>query len=190
MKKIVIASILILFFGLAFLPAQTTDNPGLRPILHHFSAREFATGPITRVELSIIVQAGLGAPSAGNQQPWLFTVVENHELAQQLIPNITEGNVLIVSSGVLDGPRRDAVILDAGLASQSMFFAANALGLGIRQYTNPALIGRANNLKVELGIPENHSAIIVTRFGRLPPGVDVVSSASPRAAPDTRVIYR
>ena len=198
-KKITVFAVLFVF-GLSMLYAagsseqvqeQPADNVDvLFPILHHFSARNYAEGQVTQEERDIIVQAGLRAPSAGNRQPWLFTVVEDQDLVKQILPEATEGNILIVGSGVLDGTRDSAVILDAGLAAQCMFIASQALGLGARQYTNPGLIGRTNDLKNELGIPEDHTAIIVTRFGRLPDDVDVISSASPRADPDTRVIYR
>ena len=140
--------------------------------------------------MDIIVQAGLRAPSAGNRQPWLFTVVQNEALIREIHPQAVAGNVLIVVSGAGDGRTNGVVILDCALAAQSMFFAAQALGLGARQYTNNALITRTNNLKAQLGIPDDHNAIIVTQFGRLPPGVDVISSASPRANPETKVIYR
>ena len=190
MKKAIPILVLFLVFGPSCQAEQGADNSALFPILHHFSSRDYAAGQLTAEEVNTIVLAGLRAPSAGNRQPWLFTVVQDHDLANQILPDITEGNILIVGSGVLEGPARDAVILDAGLAAQSMFFASQALGLGARQYTNPGLIGRTNALKAELGIPADHSAIIVTRFGRLPAGVDVVGSASPRAEPQTRVIYR
>ena len=198
-KKIPIFVVLFVF-GLSILHAagsmeQTQEQPAdnatvLFAILNHFSARNYAEGQITQEERDIIVQAGLRAPSAGNRQTWLFTVVQDQDLVRQILPDATEGNMLIVGSGALGGANRDAVILDAGLAAQSMFIAAQALSLGARQYTNPGLIGRANNLKDELGIPEDHTAIIVTRFGRLPADVDVISSASPRADPDTKVIYK
>ena len=170
---------------------KSADNSAvLFSLLNHFSARNYAVGQITQEERDIIVQAGLRSTSAGNRQPWFFTVVQNQDLVKQILPEATEGNILIVGSGALGGTNRDAVLLDAGLAAQSMFIAAQALGLGARQYTNSGLIGRANNLKKELGIPEDHTAIIVTRIGRLPAGVDVVSSASARAEPDTKVVYR
>jgi nitroreductase len=140
--------------------------------------------------MDLIIQAGLRAPSAGNRQPWLITVVQNLDLARQILPQTTEGNVLIVVSGVGDGRTNGPVILDCALAAQGMFLAAQALGLGARQFTNNALINRTNNLKSELGIPDDHSAVIVTRFGRLPAGVDAVSSASPRVSPEQRVVFR
>ena len=111
-------------------------------------------------------------------------------LAREILPAITEGNMLIVISGVGDGRTNGPVIMDCALAAQNMFLAAMAMGLGARQYTNAALINRTNNLKAELGIPEDHNAIIVTRFGRLPSGIDVMSSASPRHEPAQKVIYR
>ena len=190
MNKKILVFVLIFALGFIYLFAQTTDNPALFPILHNFSARVFAPEPLTRAELDTIVHAGLRAPSAGNRQPWLVTVVQDMGLASQILPNITEGNMLIVISGVGDGRTNGPVIMDCSLAAQNMFLAAMAMGLGARQYTNAALINRTNNLKAQLGIPEDHSAIIVTRFGRLPPGTDVVSSASPRHDPAQKVIYR
>ena len=193
MKKSVLVLILVLIAGLAFLPAQTANDPALRPIIHNFSANNtsgFTTQPVTSAELDLIVQAGWRAPSAGNRQPWLITVVQNLSLMQQILPQATEGNVLIIVSGVLTDPaRRDAVILDCGLTAQNMFNAAQALGLGARQFTNNALITRTNDLKARLQIPADHNAIIVTRIGRLPAGTDAVSSASPRATRDEKVRY-
>ena len=198
MKKILVC-VVLLVFAVSFLPALgaadssaqgSSGTNAVFPILNHFSAREFTTEPVTAEELNTIVTAGLRAPSAGNRQPWLFTVVQDVDLMQQILPQATEGNILIVVSGAGDGRTNGPVILDCALAAQSMFFASQALGLGARQYTNPGLIERTNNLKTELGMPEDNNAVIVTRFGRLPAGVDVVSSASPRADPEEKVIYR
>ncbi|MDR2542276.1 MAG: nitroreductase family protein [Treponema sp.] len=189
-KKTLVLTLILSTIGLSFAFSQTSSDPGLFPIIHNFSARNFTTEPVTRTEIDLLVQAGLRAPSAGNRQPWLFTVVQNHTLANQILPDITQGNILIVISGVGDGRTNGPVILCCALAAQNMFIASMALGLGARQYTNARLIERTNGLKAELGIPEDHSAIIVTRFGRIPPNTDVISSASPRHEPGTKVIFR
>ena len=190
MNKKTVILFLLLVFSLSIVAAQTANSPALSPIINNFSARNFTNQPVTRTELDLIVQAGLRAPSAGNRQPWLITVVQNLALGRRILPEMGEGNVLIIVSAQGDGVTNGAVMLDCGLAAQSMFLAAQAMGLGARQFTNAALINRSNNLKTELGIPANHSVIIVTRIGHLPPGTDAVSSASPRANPDTRVNYR
>jgi len=184
--------LLVLIFTVAFVSlfAQTTDNPALFPILNNFSTRTFSPEPVTRAEIDTIVRAGLRSPSAGNRQPWLITVVQNMNLAKQLFPDITEGNALIVISGPGDGKTNSTVILDCALAAQSMYLAAQAMKLGARQYTNSALINRINSSKTTLGIPEDHNAIIAIRVGKLPSGIDVISSASPRHDPAQKVVYR
>jgi nitroreductase len=190
MNKKILILVLILISGMSVLFSQNSTDPALLPIIHNFSARNFSPEPLTRAEIDLIVQAGLRAPSAGNRQPWLITVVQNEALIRQILPQATDGNILIVVSGVGDGRTNGPVILDCALAAQNMFLAAQAMGLGARQYTNAALITRTNELKSTLGIPADHNAIIVTRFGRLPADIDVLSSASPRSNPDQKVIFR
>ena len=189
MKKISMLIAVFLLFGSAFLPAQSTDNPALKPIINNFGARTYATGQLTKAELDQIVQAGVRAPSAANRQPWHFTVVQNQALAKQLVPQATDGNVIIVVSGTGDSKTNGAVILDCALAAQSMYLAAQALGLGSRIYTGP--IDTINSrFKGELGLPDGHSAVAVVRIGRLPAGVDAVSSASPRNNTEQTVTYK
>ena len=192
MKKTILSFIFIFVFALNFLPAQTANNPALALITNNFSLgnNNFAPGQVTTAERDAIVHAGLRAPSAGNRQPWLITVIQNLDLARQILPQAAQGDLLIVVSGLGDGATNGPVILDCALAAQNMFLAAQALGLGARQFTNAPLINRANGLKAQLGIPADHNAIIVTRVGRMPAGVDAVSSASPRANPADKVVYR
>ena len=185
MKKTCFVLILILVFGLSLLSAQTANDPAIRPIINNFSANNntgFSTQPLSNAEIDLIVQAGWRSPSAGNRQPWLITVIHNLNLMQQILPQASAGNILVVVSGDLsDAARKDAVILDCGLTAQSMFLAAHALGLGARQFTSGAIINRANGLKGELGIPAEHSTIIVTRIGKLSTGADAVTAPSARA---------
>ena len=187
MKNLFFGVILVL--GVSFLPAQSANDPALKPIINNFSTRNFATGAVTSAELDLIIQAGIRAPSAGNRQPWHFTVVRDEGLAKQIVPQSTEGNVLIVISGTGDSKTNGPVILDCALAAQSMFLAAQALGLGARQYTSP-VDNINNNFKSQLGLPQGHSAVIVVRVGRLPPGVDAVSSASIRSSVSEKVTYK
>lgn len=158
-------------------------------MVSHFAARNFAPGVVTKAELDLIVQAAIRAPSAANRQPWHFTVVQNQSLANKIVPNLTDGNVLIVISAQGDGKTNGVQILDSALAAESIYLAAQALGLGSRIYTGP--IDNLNkNLKNDLSLPQGHNAIVLVRIGRLPPGVDAVSSASARNSPDQLVTYK
>ena len=189
MKKALLFFAVVFVLGASFLPAQSANDPALKPIINNFSTRNFAAGAVTRAELDLLIQAGIRAPSAGNRQPWHFTVVQDQTLAKQIISQTTDDNVLIVVSGPGDAETKERVILDCGLAAQSIFLAAQAMGLGARQYTGP-IENVNNNLKSALGLPQGHNAVIIIRIGRLPAGVDAVSSASPRSSVSEKVTYK
>ena len=189
MKKSMLFFGFVLVLAASFLQAQNMSNQGLEPIINHFGVRNYSTGQVTKAELDTIIHAGLRAPSAGNRQPWHFTVVQDEALAKLVLSQTTEGNVLIVISGAGDGRTNGPVILDCALATQSIYLAAQALGLGSRIYTNP--IENINTrLKEQLELPENFSAVAVVRIGRLQEGVDAVSSASPRNSADQKVTFK
>ena len=191
MKKFFFVLGIFFILGILSLPAQTTDNPGLKPILNHFAARNYTTENISKAELDLIVQAGIRSASAGNRQPWYFTVVQNQALVKGIFPAPTEGNVVIIISAVGDGKTNGPAILDCALATQSMYLAAQALGLGSRIYTGTGPMTAVNvNLKAELGLPSDHTAVTLIRIGRLPPGTDAVSSASARNSADRMVTYK
>lgn len=171
------------------LGAQQINNPGLRPIINHYAARNFIAGAIDRSDLDLIVQAGIRAPSAGNRQPWRFTVVQNQSLAKRIVPNNEDGNVLIVISAAGDGQTNGRVILDCALAAENIYLAAQALGYGSRIYTGP-IDALNRNFKADLGIAGGDSAVVLIRVGRVQAGIDAVSAASARKATDTVVVYK
>jgi nitroreductase len=158
-------------------------------ILNHYSARNFITGAIPDAHLNAIIQAGVRAPSAANLQPWRFTVVRTLSLAQKLVPQAVEGNVLIVVSAAGDGKTNAREIIDCALAVQSMYLAAQALGYGSRIYTGP--ITKLNSdYKGDLGIPAGSSAVALVRIGKVQAGADAVSTASPRKKAEELVTYK
>ena len=180
--------------ALSKLSAADVDTTGTNArdigvITGHYAPRTFAAGAISRSDLDKILAAAVRAPSAANRQNWHFTVVQTQSLAQRIVPNITEGNILIIISAPGDNKANGAAILDCGLATQSIYLAAQAIGLGSRIYTGPIDALNAN-LKGALGLPSGHSAAALVRIGRLPPGVDAVTAASSRKALDSVVSYK
>ena len=192
MKKIVILTELLFTLSVfCFLqPAFAQQNSGpAASILNHYAARNFTAGAIPRSDLELIVQAGIRAPSARNTQPWHFTVIQNQNLAKQLVSNIVDGNVLIVVSAQGDGKTNGAQILDCGLAVESIYLAAQALGYGSRIMTGP-MDTLNSKLKSELGLPSGYSAVALVRVGKVQGAVDVVSAASSRKKAEEVVTYR
>ena len=151
-----------------------------------FSHRNFTTGHVSDEMIQQILLAGHQAGSAGNQQHWHFTVVRNRGLINDIMPNLPEGNVLIVGLGPNESRfPQEVVIFDNALAMQNMFLAAQALGLGTRMYLRP-LQHINQNLLHRLGAPANHRAIMVLRIGQI---TDAVTQASPRHPLATRVNF-
>jgi len=84
---------------------------------------------------------------------------------------------MIVISGLETGS--NTVEFDCALATENMFMAAQALGLGARIYTGP--VNNVNaTLKESLGIPTGYRVIALLRVGNIDKTVDAVSAASPR----------
>ncbi|MDR1858423.1 MAG: nitroreductase family protein [Treponema sp.] len=187
MKRTVFAVLLFAALCVFSLPAQSENRAGV--MLSHYSTRAFATGAIPRADLELIVQTGVRAPSAVNRQPWHFTVVQDLELAKRIVPQTVEGNVLIIISAAGDSKTNTREIIDCALATQSVYLAAQALGYGSRIYTGP-IDALNRNLKNEVGLPRNHSAVALVRIGRVEGNVDATSAASGRKAASDVVTYK
>jgi nitroreductase len=171
------------------LEAQEANPAAYDNLITHYAARNnFTAGTIGRGDIEKILGAGLRAPSAGNRQPWHFTVIQNRDLAGRIVPNMPEGNILIAISASGDGKTNGREILDCGLAVESIYLAAQALGYGSRIYTGP--VDTVNNrLKTELGLPGGYSAVALVRVGRIEK-IDAVSAASSRKTLNGMVTYR
>jgi nitroreductase len=184
MKKIALVSV-VFICALMKLPAQ---DGRAAFALNHYAARNFIAGALSTSELDTVLQAGIRAPSARNSQPWHFTVVRDPALTKRIVPDVAEGNVLIIVSAAGDGKTNGAEILDCGLAAESIYLAAQAIGLGSRIYTGP--IDAVNrSLKSDLGFPAGHNAVVLVRVGKAQQ-VDAASAASSRKAASALVTYK
>jgi nitroreductase len=163
--------------------------PGLKPILDNWGERSYVPGRPASADLNLIIQAGIRTPSAGNRQPWHFTVVQTYSLVKQIIPDAIDGNVIVVISSVGDGKTNGRQILDCALAAENIYLAAQALGYGSRIYTGP-VDQLNNNLKDRLALPAGHNAVVLVRIGKIQPPVDALSRASSRKNGKDIVTYK
>ena len=53
-------------------------------LFHRVSIRKFKDEAVSNEDIGYILEAAMAAPSAKNQQPWEFYVVENREVLKQL----------------------------------------------------------------------------------------------------------
>jgi nitroreductase len=174
-------------FGLLALLNVTAQDSRAAFALNHYASRSFIAGTISAADLDTVVQAGIRAPSARNAQPWHFTVVKSAALAKKIIPDIVDGNVIIIVSAAPDSRRPGSEYIDCGLAAESIYLTAQAIGLGSRIYTGP--IDGANKIKAELGLPKGYEAVVLVRVGKTQ-AVDAASAASSRQAASALVNYK
>ena len=139
------------------------------------AVREFTTEPVEEAALRGLIDAAVQAPSAVDQQPWLFTVVRDRKLLAR-ISNEAKAHMLRTSQAalashhflhILNDPKFDIfysapvlvvisaaagpwAVADCSLAAENLMLAAHAAGLGT------CWIGFAQGW---LGAPEGKSAL-------------------------------
>lgn len=185
--KTLISFFVIFFLAVGQSTGQVSGNNVTDVILSGYSVRAYTSVPVTDQQLDIILKCGIRAPSANNRQPWKFTVIRDEPSMQEIIDNAVAGNVLIVISGVVSqqGSTPD---FDCGLATHSMFVAAEGLGLGARIYGSP--VSRINSNREVYQIPSGYKPVVVLRIGNIDRSVDAVSAASTRKMSDEVINYK
>jgi nitroreductase len=153
------------------------------------SVRSFGPKPIPEADLVAIVEAGLLAPSARNQQKWHFSVVTAGSVLDRLAEALKEqmlvsGIDFLVERARTPGYRAfygaTAIILisadskapwidiDCGAAAENMALAAEALGLGSCLMVMPGRLFAADEdgrLARELGFPEGYTHVVSVALG-------------------------
>lgn len=184
------------------------NNLVLETIKNRRTTRAFTGEQIKREELEAVIEAGLYAPSAHNQQSWHFTVIQNKELLEQLnfdakeegkkaseeytrnMSNNVDFNIFYNAPTVIIVSGDSKSILpdtDCAAASQNMLIAAESIGLGACWNGIVALLlrsDRAKEYKDKLSIPDTHNpyyAIVL--------GYKKTNSANPLARRAGTVTY-
>ena len=124
------------------------------------SVREFTNEEISDSDIKKIIEAGICAPSARNQQPWEFIVIRDknilNKLSEKLSPLYAESKVSIIlcmRKNNLKSPTRTPQ--DMSACMQNMMLEATKLNIGscwIGTYPDPA---RMNPLSTILNIPDD-----------------------------------
>ena len=113
-------------------------NETIKTILKRRSVKAYKPEQISDEQLGAILEAGLYAPSARNEQPWKFLVIQNEELNKKVAqlgmdlrgsdtsPFYGAPTIIVVfSDSTVIAP-----IADAALAMENIFLAATSIDLG------------------------------------------------------------
>lgn len=164
-------------------------NETLKTILERRSCRSYLETQINEDELQLILKAGMYAPSAMNQQPWHFTVIQGKELLSKVNEVIRDlllksnnkfaveraqrpdysafynAPTLIIVSGDEKAVAPEA---DCSLALGNMFLAAHSLRVGSCWINGVKRLDHSKEGRAlirELNIPPGHVIIGSGAFG-------------------------
>ncbi len=114
----------------------------------------------------------MSAPSAGNQQPWSFLVIEDRNILDK-IPEVHPSSKMLyeapVAIVVLGDPSLEKYkgywIQDCSAATENILLAATGLGLGSVWLGVHPIEERINGVKKLLQIPDNINPLCIIAIG-------------------------
>jgi nitroreductase len=164
-------------------------NETMKSILNRRSTRVFMQEQIKEAELKTIIEAGLYAPSAGNEQSWHFTVIQSKalldEINQAAKENAKNSDILHVQQNahnekfhvfyhaptaiIVSGENKGFLSeLDCAAATENMLIAAESLGVGSCwiAFATFAFNGEKNEaIKQHLALPEGYTPYYAISLG-------------------------
>jgi nitroreductase len=165
-------------------------NPTMMDIRNRRSIRKFKDVQIPEPVMKEIVESGIYAPNARNQQKWHFTVIQDKATLTKMVEIIKE-NILKSDIEFLKQRAKSpdyntfhsapAVILvtaeeetrfvelDCGAAMQNMALAAESHKVGTCVITSSEFLFASNKEKVRemLGVPERYDHVCMIALGYL-----------------------
>ncbi|NLI56599.1 hypothetical protein GX420_06445 [bacterium] len=142
-------------------------NDILEIIKSRRSIRNYKNEKIKDEEILKIVEAGRWAPSASNNQPWRFIIVQNKELIKKIGDAC---KILTINSFVEKAPlifiiytekKHRWVELDCGICAENMMLEAHSIGIG------SCFVGafKENRIKEIINLPEDLNVVGLITFG-------------------------
>lgn len=136
------------------------------------SIRKYATGLITEEVLREVLEAAMSAPSAGNQQPWHFIIINDRKILEE-VPTfhphsqmLREASVAILVCGDLKLEKHVGYwVQDCAAATENLLLAVHAKGLGAVWLGIFPREERVGGLRKLLSIPDH-----VIPFSLIPVG--------------------
>ena len=136
------------------------------------SIRKYTTQPVTEEVLREILESAMSAPSAGNQQPWHFIIINDRKILDE-IPSLhphsqmlKEAPVAILVCGDLKLEKHvDYWVQDCAAATENLLLAVHAKGLGAVWVGIYPRQERVEGLRKLLGIPEHVTPLSLVPVG-------------------------
>ena len=126
------------------------------------SVRSFTSKPIAKEIVEELLRAAMSAPSAGNEQPWQFVVIDDRKMLDRIIdvnPNAKmckEAQAAILVCGDTSKEKYPGFwVQDCSAAAQNILLAAHDKGIGSVWTGIYPIKERVEGFRKLLGLPEN-----------------------------------
>ena len=126
------------------------------------SVRSFTSKPIAKEIVEELLRAAMSAPSAGNEQPWQFVVMDDRRMLDRIIdvnPNAKmckEAQAAILVCGDTSKEKYPGFwVQDCSAAAQNILLAAHDKGIGSVWTGVYPIEERVEGFRRLLGLPEN-----------------------------------
>ncbi|MEI8199528.1 MAG: nitroreductase family protein [Eubacteriales bacterium] len=149
------------------------------------SIRKFSQQPVEKEKIDLLLRAGMQAPSAHNQQPWEFIVVQNKDTLNKLSlttpyskPAAGSAVTLVLLANSKSISIESAWQQDMGASAENILLEATHLGLGAVWIGIATSDAAAENIKnlfrlpnhirpfslIAVGWPESAQNVFVDRY--------------------------
>jgi len=141
-------------------------------ILSRRSIRKYTKKPVPEDLIKELLKAGMNAPSAGNQQPWHFIVINDHQILDE-IPKFHPYSQMLKEAAVgilVCGDERlekhkGYWVQDCSAATENILLAAHSNGLGAVWLGIYPREERVAGIKKLLGIPKPVLPLAIISIG-------------------------
>ncbi|MBS6269211.1 MAG: nitroreductase family protein [Tannerella sp.] len=148
---------------------EKTENPVIENILSRKSVRDFIGKKVENEKITILLKAGMAAPSGRDLRPWELIVIQNRSTLDSMAAELPYAKMLnkapmaIIVCG--DSIRSSYWYLDCSAVSENILLAAESLELGAVWTAAYPYEDRINTVRKYTNIPENIIPLCVIPIG-------------------------
>lgn len=141
-------------------------------IFNRRSIRKYSSRNIPEEMIEKIIKAGMAAPSAGNEQPWHFILIDDRNILNeipkfhpysQMLKEVT--SAIVVCGDLSLEKYKGFWVQDCAAATQNMLLMIQELGLGSVWLGIYPIEERTKALQELMGLPENVIPLSILPIG-------------------------
>ncbi len=143
----------------------------MEAILTRRSIRRYASTKIPGELVKDLLTAAMSAPSAGNEQPWHFVIIDDHKITEE-VPSfhpyasmLKEAPLAILVCVDLDLGTEGFLVQDGSAATENLLLAAHAKGLGAVWLGIHPIKERVTGMRRLLSLPDHLLPLALISLG-------------------------